>query len=378
MIIKVEYSASATVSDNYINRNPTAKLLYSSLGSEDPSKQAELLELISKLGSRGDMRQRFIHLSVSFPPKETLLEAEITMVSRIVVKELFKGISPLFFCIYSHSDKDHKHTHCILSRISLDRNIQKVNYADVLELARRLENELSLIGTSTKKSQKRITTKIAHALIHNYDSQVARTWEILDDALKSCNSLDGFQSEIQKHGIDLQLKQKGYDYVGITYSVELEKALPKFNPAKSPLKNPKILLINGSRLGIKYTIKEVLQRLELNKRAEMDANKSAFAKKVEVIVSSQLSFYDMMMEMRRQGIDFAREQKSIVFFNKDQSILLPVTDLAAPLSSHFLWLLDTYEKELSRAKKQAKAIRPQDYAQHQPATKMNHLNNEIS
>lgn len=189
MIIKYELSSSASSTMRYTARNPTNEQVYSSFGYGDTKYQVQSLNEISQLGNRTSLKKNFIHLSVSLHPTDQKSKIELAMITRCVIRELFSDqAQPLFFVIYSHSDKAHLHSHAIISRVSFDKNIQQnVSYKTIKAVARKFEKTFGLTQVNQAKSEKRRNNKIAHAELYGYKNELAQLWPKLDLALRNVN-----------------------------------------------------------------------------------------------------------------------------------------------------------------------------------------------
>ena len=357
MIVKIELSGSASASIRYFTMNSTSKFLYSSLGNDNPTEQVKLLNEVSTWASRSDMKNKFIHVSISFNPNDQLDEAKMTRITRQCINKMFGDVGPLYYCSYLHQDKSHSHTHSLICRISHEKNVQNdINYFLVQQMARNFERAFGLIITKAEKSEKRRTTKIAHAEKYEYTNVISHLWKKLDDALESSRSSTEFVEKLNKDDITCRLRKDNESYVGISYSITLIHPLPKFSESKGPRRNPNIFIINGSKLGHKYTIQNILQRIENNKINSNEAN-AGIRKQIEDIVSAKSDFYDMILKFKSLGLDFELENKKIVFVKESANERLRIDDLTPHLARLFERLLldfiNNHKKENQPKKKRS-------------------------
>jgi len=210
------------------------------------------------------------------------------------------------------------------------------------------KTEFSLIKVERKRVDKKLSNKIVHAEIHDYDNQleIRKLWSQLDSCKSKSTNFAEYTNEAKKLGIKVKIRYRDEKPYGISYSRYLEKTIKSNRNDNADQETESKFIIRGQKLGRGYMISGLKQTFAENQKNEVSFTMKTenLEEKVSGLIMQSSSIPQLTMSLNQASIHIVnKSQNNPVFIQDDQTIRLNQLNQQTQMHLDFLMQLNLQE-----------------------------------
>lgn len=369
MIASINKSASISETSHYLKKGDDeskSKLLFDSLGAKNNKERNKLMKEVTKLNTNPKTGKKYLHISLSFSPREDYDDYKIEKIARIYLDRMNYTNTP--YQIYRHYDRPHPHVHIVLSRVNYAGKVldDSMNYMKSMKVCEQLEQELNLQPIHRVMTKKRVSNRIVHAEKHDYTKnlEIRDLWEKLDQCKVNATTFTEYQIEAKRYGIQIQLYYQQDKPKGISYSTQASNQL-KVNKNKPYHGKLGRFIIKGSKLGRGYTLSGLSNYFEFKKRdmnfSPIESQLFNLKDTVSSAIYNSKNNNELGQRLKKSGISMD-DSDDVVIFHKE-NIRIGMNDLHRDLQRQLQTLLNLTDYTERRKKEEEAYQKAVEYKQ---------------
>jgi hypothetical protein len=257
----------------YLCKDQARALVIGSGGVRDYDYRLMALDFERQRGLNSNLKSPALHIILSYYSGEIVSDEMMTKIA----KEYMEGveIQNTQYAIVKHSDRNHPHTHLIINRVDNHGRTIKDNWLGLRgkKMSQQLTNKYGLI-----QADKKTLDRTNLERLNEYEATRYKIYEVIQNKLPKCKSLDELKDRLGKQKIELLYKYKGKtnEVQGVSFQVgnykfkgsEIDRQFSIRNLKKAIQENLDRNLKNSQSHGIHESLPESIRKIQKMQSSE--------------------------------------------------------------------------------------------------------------